>query len=342
MNRLEAMNAVIKHIEKNLTQIITLEALAKIAGCSVYEFSRVFSFVANMAVSEYIRRRRLSAAVYDLQKGDSSILDISLKYCYESPTAFTRAFKEMHGATPSAVRKTGVTLKTYSPITFELTIRGMEALNFRIEKSEALYISGIQGYLSPESQNEGPASLWNAPLKADGVPTGKKSSQEKIDEFLKKYELTESYIATPENKILCTSLNGDKTWFTVAIDYRTEDGKVRVSAGFVRDNPNEESTKTAETDADAAKFADFLEDPEQLGTHIYTEPIHIPHREWAVFTFENTHSATDTNHAYARIFDWFENSGYTRVVDMHHLEKFRMGSSAADSLQVWEVWMPIK
>jgi len=94
MDWLKGMNCVVEHIEQNLTQPIQYESLSRIVGCSVYEFSRIFSFMAGMSVSEYIRRRRLSQAVFDIQSGNEKIIDIALKYCYESPTTFTLAFKE--------------------------------------------------------------------------------------------------------------------------------------------------------------------------------------------------------------------------------------------------------
>ena len=123
MDWLRGMNNVLKHIEENLTQQIQYESLARIVGCSVYEFSRIFSFMSGMSISEYIRRRRLSQAVFDIQSGKDKIIDIASKYCYESPTTFSRAFKELHGVAPISARKVNVSLKTYPPITFALTIK---------------------------------------------------------------------------------------------------------------------------------------------------------------------------------------------------------------------------
>lgn len=150
MDWLKGMNDVVGYIEKNLTQPIQYESLARIVGCSVYEFSRIFSFLAGMSISEYIRRRRLSQAVFDIQSGNEKIIDIALKYCYESPTAFTRAFKELHGVTPSGVQKGGVPLRTYSPIFFILTIEGGNAMNFRIEHKDSFRIMGLSGYETTE------------------------------------------------------------------------------------------------------------------------------------------------------------------------------------------------
>ncbi|MBD5475161.1 MAG: AraC family transcriptional regulator [Lachnospiraceae bacterium] len=174
MDWIKGMNQVIEYIEINLTSQIQYESLAHIVGCSVYEFSRIFSFVAGISISEYIRRRRLSQAVFDIQHSNEKIIDIALKYCYESPTTFSRAFKELHGATPSFARKTGVPLKVYPPIIFTLTLKGINAIDFRIEKKESFQIIGLSGYeysecepddnLTPlwrEFMNYYNACLWN-------------------------------------------------------------------------------------------------------------------------------------------------------------------------------------
>jgi AraC family transcriptional regulator len=160
MDWLKGMNNVVKYIEENLTQHIKHESLARIVGCSIYEFSRIFSFMAGMSVSEYIRRRRLSQAVFDIQNGSEKIIDIALKYCYESPATFTPAFRELHGATPTSARKTSIQLKTYPAISFVLTIKGVNAMKFRIEKKESFQIMGLSGYDSVEKE-DGATPLWN-------------------------------------------------------------------------------------------------------------------------------------------------------------------------------------
>jgi AraC-type DNA-binding domain-containing proteins len=142
MDWIERLNKAVDYIEVNLTNDIEIETLAKTSYCSVYEFSRIFSFAANITVSEYIRRRRLSQAVFDIRNGKESIVEISLKYGYESQATFTRAFKELHGQTPAAVRNNGILLKTYPKITFKLIIRGVTEMDFRIEQKESFAIIG--------------------------------------------------------------------------------------------------------------------------------------------------------------------------------------------------------
>jgi len=107
-------------------------------GCSMYEFSRVFSFMVGMSVSEYIRRRRLSQAAYDIQNGSEKIIDIALKYCYDSPASFARAFKELHGTAPAQVRKNDVPLKYCPPLKFTLSIKGVTEMNYKIVEKPAM------------------------------------------------------------------------------------------------------------------------------------------------------------------------------------------------------------
>ncbi len=92
MDWLKGMNDVAGYIESHLNQRLSYRIMAGMVGCSVYEFSRIFSFMTGMPVSEYIRRRRLSQAALDLQQRRVKVIDAALQYGYDSPTAFARAF----------------------------------------------------------------------------------------------------------------------------------------------------------------------------------------------------------------------------------------------------------
>lgn len=161
MDWLQGMNQVVEYMEKNLAGRISYGVMARMVGCSAFEFSRIFSFMAGVPVSEYIRRRRLSQAVFDLREGREKVIDIAVKYGYDSPTAFARAFKELHGVTPTRARHMGVPLKTYPPISFQLTIRGVSAMEFRIEQMDSFQIVGLSGYEAPECEGgETLTPLW--------------------------------------------------------------------------------------------------------------------------------------------------------------------------------------
>lgn len=134
MDILTGLNAVIDYIEDNLEKEIEYSALAKIACFSEYHFSRMFSSLTGFALSEYIRRRRLSNAAFELQTGNDKVIDIALRYGYDSPDAFTRAFRKLHGMSPAAVKKGGVQLKAYPCLSFQITIKGDVEIEYRIEK----------------------------------------------------------------------------------------------------------------------------------------------------------------------------------------------------------------
>lgn len=143
MDWITRLNQAVQYIEEHLSGTIEYEEAAKLAGCSTYHFQRMFAYMADIPLSEYIRRRRMSRAAVDLQNSSEKILDIALKYGYDSPTSFNRAFQSVHGIAPSRSRTDGIFLKAYPPISFKITIKGAEEMEYRIEKKESFRIVGV-------------------------------------------------------------------------------------------------------------------------------------------------------------------------------------------------------
>lgn len=106
--------------------------------------------MAGMPLSEYIRKRKMSLAAVDLQGGNIKIIDAAEKYGYSSPTAFNRAFQSIHGIAPSAIKTEGVSVKSFPPITFKLTVKGVEEMEYRIETKDAFRIVGVSVPLEKE------------------------------------------------------------------------------------------------------------------------------------------------------------------------------------------------
>jgi AraC family transcriptional regulator len=144
MDSLKRMNEALGYIEKNLTGYIDFKEVARLAYCSEYHFQRMFSFLAGVTLSEYIRRRRLTLAALELINSSERVIDVAVKYGYNSPDSFTRAFQSMHGVTPSEARNHSQLLKAYPPMTFQLTIRGGNEMNYRIVEKVAFRIVGIK------------------------------------------------------------------------------------------------------------------------------------------------------------------------------------------------------
>lgn len=143
MEWIERLNDTIGYIEEHLTEEIDYGQLGQIACCSSYHFQRMFSYMAGIPLSEYIRRRKMSLAAVDLQGKDMKIIDVAGKYGYHSPTAFNRAFQSVHGIAPSAVKNEGVSVKSFPPILFKITVKGVKEMNYRIETKDAFRIVGV-------------------------------------------------------------------------------------------------------------------------------------------------------------------------------------------------------
>lgn len=144
MDSIKRMNNALNYIEENLDNEIDFKEVARLALCSEYHFQRMFSFLAGISLSEYIRRRRLTLAAFELNNSSIKIIDVAIKYGYKSPDSFTRAFQNLHGITPSEARVNGQPLKAYPRMTFQLSIKGGNEMNYRIEEKEAFSIVGIK------------------------------------------------------------------------------------------------------------------------------------------------------------------------------------------------------
>jgi AraC family transcriptional regulator len=141
---LSKMNEALQYIEDNLTGEIMVEEAAKRALCSSFNFQRMFSYMADVSLGDYIRRRRLTMAAMELLTVNTRVIDVALKYGYESPVSFARAFYAMHGMNPSEVKKTGAKIKSYSRISFEITIKGVEAMNYFVKEMEEFRLIGYK------------------------------------------------------------------------------------------------------------------------------------------------------------------------------------------------------
>lgn len=142
MNIYKCLNEITKYIDDNLEEKISYDALAKIMGVNSYTMQRVFSLITGISLSEYIRKRRLSNAGFDLYTTKTKIIDIALKYQYDNATSFSRAFENFHSIKPSLVNKLSK-LKSYPRIIFDEDIKNTEALEYEIIELDELELYGI-------------------------------------------------------------------------------------------------------------------------------------------------------------------------------------------------------
>ncbi len=172
MEWITRLNHAMNYIEEHLCDTVDYDEIAKLACCSSYHFQRMFAYMADTTLSEYIRRRRMSKAAVDLQSGSSKIVDTALKYGYDSPTAFNRAFKSIHGVAPSQIKTDGVSIKAFPPISFKMTIKGAEEMEYRIESKDAFRIIGVSEPLHREVEKnfEEVPQMWQNATTNGTIP----------------------------------------------------------------------------------------------------------------------------------------------------------------------------
>lgn len=210
MEWIERLNKAVEYIEMNLEDKIDYAEASKIACCSVYHFQRMFSYIAGVTLGEYIRRRKMTKAAFELQRSDIKILELSVKYGYDSPTSFSRAFQSIHKISPSAARNKNIILKTYPKLIFSLSIKGEEELEYYIAEKESFDILGI-GKKIEFNMEENFLSIpkfWNENIENEKI--------KKILEYNKK-----------DRNILGVSLyKNNEIWYYIAVlsDYKNIDG----------------------------------------------------------------------------------------------------------------------
>ena len=167
---------IIAEIENNLMGEINISSLAKKANLSVYEFRRIFTFVAKIPINEYIRKRRLSLAAVDLKQGIGSISEIALKYGYDTASSFSRAFKEYHGISPTEAKEKNTEIKLLSRVGADIITTGGKDISYKIIDDCEFTIYGFCGE-SDINDTECCENVWQAFYEtdyADTVPQNEK------------------------------------------------------------------------------------------------------------------------------------------------------------------------
>lgn len=163
MNWIADMNKALEYIEENLDTDIEAERVAQSAHMSKFHFLRIFNILTGLTLGDYIRERKLSLSARDVVSSKLKIIDIAYKYGYETPEAFTKAFRKLHGISPSEARKNKKYLKAIPPLSFQITVRGEERMNYKIEVKESFKVAGIAKHITTkdgENFKEVP-KFWN-------------------------------------------------------------------------------------------------------------------------------------------------------------------------------------
>ena len=165
MDWVKGVQHAIDYMEMHMTEELKMEEIAAESFSSTYHFQRVFSILCGYTVGEYIRSRRLTLAGKELQETSEKVIDIALKYGYDSPDSFARAFARFHGITPSEARRKGAVLQAFSPLSVKIILEGGEKMKYRLEDKEAMTFIG-HGYVcsggagDPEEKKKDTTLHW--------------------------------------------------------------------------------------------------------------------------------------------------------------------------------------
>jgi AraC family transcriptional regulator len=140
---LKRLNDAIEYVENHLCDDIAMDEVSRIALCTPDGFNRFFSYMTSMTLNEYVRHRRLTLAAYELRDTNCKVIDIAVKYNYNSVDAFAKAFVKQHGITPTNARLPENPLKIYPPISFHISIKGAKEMDFRIVETNTIVLRGL-------------------------------------------------------------------------------------------------------------------------------------------------------------------------------------------------------
>lgn len=184
MDCIQSIQKSIDYMESNILEDINYEDVARYVYMSNYHFHRLFSMITGITANEYIRKRRLSMAGQEISMSDAKVLDISLKYGYDSPESFSKAFMRFHGVTPSIARRSGMELKSFNRLIIKISLEGGTIMDYKIVKKESFkLLTKVKEFrvesISEEDNRDIP-NFWNECAES-GVLKQLKSNTEKHD-----------------------------------------------------------------------------------------------------------------------------------------------------------------
>ncbi len=144
MAMVESLQKAIDYMEEHLLDNITIQDIANQAHLSPYHFQRIFLILTEVTVGEYLRRRRLTLSAQELMSTDFKIIDLALKYGYDTPEAFSKAFRKQHGISPREARKGLTGLQSYNRLQIQVQLKGVESMKYRIVEREEFKVVGVK------------------------------------------------------------------------------------------------------------------------------------------------------------------------------------------------------
>lgn len=164
----EGIQSAVDYIEENLTEELDIEDVAAKAYVSPFHFQRIFSVLCGMTVGDYIRCRRLTLAAQELSSSDIKVIDSAVKYGYDSPDSFARAFTKFHGISPSAAKERGASLKAFAPLRIKLTLEGGNFMEYRIVEKASFTVLGVSRSFNSDTSYQEIPKFWQEHITSGG------------------------------------------------------------------------------------------------------------------------------------------------------------------------------
>lgn len=156
----ELVRDAVQYVENHITEDITMYDVAEYVNVSPFYFHKGFSILCGYTLSEYIRNRRMALAGEELQTGNVTVMELAMKYGYDSPDSFTRAFARFHGCTPLSVRRDKTMVKTFAPLKLTISLKGGCIMDYRITKKEAFTVLCTAKMFSYENAKQDVPLYW--------------------------------------------------------------------------------------------------------------------------------------------------------------------------------------
>lgn len=160
MEWMNAIQCAIKFMEQHITEDISAEDVANHVHISSFYFQKGFSMLCGYSVMEYVRNRRLALAGGDLAATNMKIIDVAVKYGYDSPDSFAKAFLRFHGISPTMVRRDNAMLKTFAPLTLEISLKGGYLMNYKIVEKESFTVLAVSAKFNYENCKQEIPKFW--------------------------------------------------------------------------------------------------------------------------------------------------------------------------------------
>lgn len=160
MEWMKSISEAVEYIENHITENITADNVANHVCISSFYFQKGFSMLCGFSVMEYIRNRRLALAGGELATSDIKVIDVAIKYGYDSPDSFTKAFTRFHGITPSMVRKDGTIIKSFAPLKLKISLEGGYLMDYKITKKDSFTVLGVPKQFKYENAKQEIPLFW--------------------------------------------------------------------------------------------------------------------------------------------------------------------------------------